>query len=428
QVIPHITDEIKSFIYSVGKKTSADVVITEIGGTTGDIESQPFLEAIRQVSTEVGRRNCLFIHVTLVPFISGSDEPKSKPTQHSVKELRGLGIQPDMIVCRVDQPLTDDIRHKISMFCNVQPDCVIENRTVPVLYQAPMMLEQSHFCDIVCRELVLDCRKGDMSEWYEMLDRIDSRKGSVKIGLVGKYVRLHDAYLSVAEALQHAGYENGTEVEIEWIDSEEINDSSVDKLLSGCDGIILPGGFGSRGIEGMVCAAEYCRVRKVPYFGICLGMQIAVISYARNVLGYEDANSGEFDPESQHCVIDLMESQQGVSKKGGTMRLGAYPCHIRPGTKMAEAYQQEDISERHRHRYEFNNQFRQEFESNGLTISGTSPSGELVETVEIAEHPFYVGVQFHPEFKSRPNRAHPLFKAFIAASMKRRDTTYESES
>lgn len=428
QVIPHITDEIKSFIYSVGKKTNADVVITEIGGTTGDIESQPFLEAIRQVSTEVGRRNCLFIHVTLVPFISGSDEPKSKPTQHSVKELRGLGIQPDMIVCRVDRPLTDDIRRKISMFCNVQPDCVIENNTVPILYQAPLMLEQSHFCDIVCRELALSCRKSDMSEWYEMIDRIDNRSGKVTIALVGKYVRLHDAYLSVAEALQHAGFENGVEVEIDWVDSEEINDSTVDKLLSGSDGVILPGGFGQRGIEGMVCAANFCRIRNIPYFGICLGMQIAVISYARNVLGFADADSGEFAPDSAHRVIDLMESQQGVSKKGGTMRLGAYPCQIRPGTKMAEAYQQDKISERHRHRYEFNNQFREEIENAGMIISGTSPSGELVETVEIPEHPFYVGVQFHPEFKSRPNRAHPLFKAFIAASKKRSKETHENES
>lgn len=428
QVIPHITDEIKSFIYSVGKKTNADVVITEIGGTTGDIESQPFLEAIRQVSTEVGRRNCLFIHVTLVPFISGSDEPKSKPTQHSVKELRGLGIQPDMIVCRVDRPLTDDIRRKISMFCNVQPDCVIENNTVPILYQAPLMLEQSHFCDIVCRELALSCRKSDMSEWYEMIDRIDNRSGKVTIALVGKYVRLHDAYLSVAEALQHAGFENGVEVEIDWVDSEEINDSTVDKLLSGSDGVILPGGFGQRGIEGMVCAANFCRVRNIPYFGICLGMQIAVISYARNVLGFADADSGEFAPDSAHRVIDLMESQQGVSKKGGTMRLGAYPCQIRPGTKMAEAYQKDKISERHRHRYEFNNQFREEIENAGMIISGTSPSGELVETVEIPEHPFYVGVQFHPEFKSRPNRAHPLFKAFIAASKKRSKETHENES
>ena len=267
-----------------------------------------------------------------------------------------------------------------------------------------------------------------MSEWYEMIDRIDNRKGTVKIALVGKYVRLHDAYLSVAEALQHAGFENGVKVDIDWVDSEEINDSTVDKLLSGSDGVILPGGFGQRGIEGMVCAANFCRVRNIPYFGICLGMQIAVISYARNVLHYADANSGEFAPESQHCVIDLMESQHGVSKKGGTMRLGAYPCQIRPGTRMAEAYQQEQISERHRHRYEFNNQFREEIEQAGMTISGTSPSGELVETVEIPGHPFYVGVQFHPEFKSRPNRAHPLFKAFIAASKKRSQETHENES
>ena len=281
------------------------------------------------------------------------------------------------------------------------------------------MLEESHLSDIVCRELSLSCGKGDMREWHEMLERIENRSGSVKIALVGKYVRLHDAYLSVAEALQHAGFENGVSVDIDWVDSEEINDSTVDKLLSAADGIILPGGFGNRGIEGMICAADYCRTRGIPYFGICLGMQIAAISYARHVLGYSDANSGEFDPESDHRVIDLMESQQGISKKGGTMRLGAYPCHIRPDTQMAKAYGVSDISERHRHRYEFNNKFREDFEANGMIISGTSPSGELVETVEIPAHPFYVGVQFHPEFKSRPNRAHPLFKAFIAAAMKR---------
>ena len=419
QVIPHITNEIKSFIYSVGKKTSADVVITEIGGTTGDIESQPFLEAIRQVATEVGRRNCLFIHVTLVPYISGSNEPKSKPTQHSVKELRGLGISPDIIVARVDQPMDDDIKRKISMFCTVQPDCVIENRTLPVLYQAPMMLEESHLSDIVCRELSIGAPKGDMSDWVAMLERIAARRDHVKIALVGKYVKLHDAYLSVAEALQHGGYENGCFVDFDWVDSEEINDSTADKLLGEVDGIILPGGFGPRGVEGMICAANYARVQGIPYFGICLGMQIAVMSYARNVLGFEDANSSEFDPDSTHPVIDLMESQQGVSKKGGTMRLGAYPCKIRPDTIMAAAYGSEMISERHRHRYEFNNSFREQIESRGMLITGTSPTGELVETVEIPEHPFYIGVQFHPEFKSRPNRAHPLFKAFVAASLKR---------
>lgn len=419
QVIPHITNEIKSFIYSVGKKAAADVVITEIGGTTGDIESQPFLEAIRQVSAEVGRRNCLFLHVTLVPYISGSDEPKSKPTQHSVKELRGMGIQPDIIIARVDRPLDEEVRHKISLFCNVPPDCVIENRTLSVLYQAPMMLEESHLSDIVCRELSIDAGKGDNSDWAAMLGRIASRKGCVRIALVGKYVRLHDAYLSVAEALHHAGYETGTAVDIDWVDAEEITDASVDKLLSGAHGVILPGGFGGRGIAGMVCAANYARMHGIPYFGICLGMQIAVISFARHVLGWDDADSREFSPDSPRCVIDLMESQQGVVKKGGTMRLGAYPCKIRPGTRMAEAYGQSLVSERHRHRFEFNNRFRQELEEAGLIISGASPSGELVETVELPDHPFYVGVQFHPEFKSRPNRAHPLFQAFVAAAKSR---------
>lgn len=419
QVIPHITNEIKSFIYSVGQKTKADIVITEIGGTTGDIESQPFLEAIRQVASEVGRRNCLFIHVTLVPFISGSDEPKSKPTQHSVKELRGIGIQPDIIVARVDRPLDDEIKNKIGLFCNIHPDSVIENRTLPVLYQAPLMLEESHFSDIVCRELAIGAPKGDMSDWMNMLDRIASRSCHVKIALVGKYVKLHDAYLSVAEALQHGGYETGVFVDIDWVDSEELSDATADKLLSDCDGIIVPGGFGERGVDGMLCAASYARLHNIPYFGICLGMQIAVMAYARDIIGYADANSSEFDKECDHPVIDLMESQQGVSKKGGTMRLGAYPCKIRPDTQMSAAYGEELISERHRHRYEFNNLFRAEIEAHGMIISGTSPSGELVETVELPNSAFYVGVQFHPEFKSRPNRAHPLFKAFIGASIKR---------
>ena len=419
QVIPHITGEIKSFIYSVGKKTNADVVITEIGGTTGDIESQPFLEAIRQVAAEVGRRNCLFLHVTLIPYITGSDEPKSKPTQHSVKELRGMGIQPDLIICRTDQPLDDEIRAKISLFCNVRPDCVIENRTVPVLYRAPMMLEESHLSDIVCRELALDVPEADLSDWLHMLARIDARQGHLKIALVGKYVKLHDAYLSVAEALQHAGYETGHFVDIEWVDAEELSDATVDKMLGSVDGIILPGGFGGRGVDGMICAANYARVQGVPYFGICLGMQIAVIAYARSVAGWPDANSSEFDPATAHPVIDLMESQQGVSKKGGTMRLGAYPCQIGPDTRLAQAYGCAAVSERHRHRYEFNNAFRQTLEQAGLAISGTSPSGELVETVELPDHPFYIGVQFHPEFKSRPNRAHPLFRAFLQAAAHR---------
>lgn len=416
QVIPHITGEIKSFIYSVGQKTDADVVITEIGGTTGDIESQPFLEAIRQIAVEVGRRNCLFVHVTLVPCITGSNEPKSKPTQHSVKELRGMGIQPDLIVCRVDQPLDEDTRAKISLFCNVSPDCVIENRTVPVLYRAPIMLEENKLSDIVCRELALDAPAPNLTEWMDMLRRIDARDRRVKIALVGKYVRLHDAYLSVVEALCHAGYEVGCCVDIDWVDAEQITTDTVDSLLGAVDGIILPGGFGERGIVGMVCAANYAREKNIAYFGICLGMQIAVMAYARGVLGWQDANSTEFDVHTQHPVIDLMESQQGIEKKGGTMRLGAYPCKIMPNTIMANAYQAEQISERHRHRFEFSNAHREELVKAGLVISGTSPDGKLVETIELADHPFYVGVQFHPEFKSRPNRAHPLFRAFVAAA------------
>ena len=418
QVIPHITNEIKSFIYSVGKKTSADVVITEIGGTTGDIESQPFLEAIRQVAAEVGRRNCLFIHVTLVPFISGSNEPKSKPTQHSVKELRGLGISPAIIVARVDQPMDDDIKRKISMFCTVPEDCVIENRTLPVLYQAPMMLEESHLSDIVCRELSIGAGKGDMTEWQEMLERIAARKNHVKIALVGKYVKLHDAYLSVAEALQHGGYETGCFVDIDWVDSEEINDSTVDKLLGEVDGIILPGGFGARGVEGMICAANYARTQGIPYFGICLGMQIAVMSYARNVLGYADANSSEFDPDSTHPVIDLMEEQKGVTAKGGTMRLGGYPCQLRPDSKAAAAYGATDIVERHRHRYEFNNDYLGDFESHGMIPAGVNPETGLVEVVELTGHPWFVGTQYHPEYKSTVQRPHPLFVAFVAAALK----------
>ena len=419
QVIPHITNEIKSFIYSVGKKTSADVVITEIGGTTGDIESQPFLEAIRQVAAEVGRRNCLFIHVTLVPFISGSNEPKSKPTQHSVKELRGLGISPDIIVARVDQPMDDDIKRKISMFCTVPEDCVIENRTLPVLYQAPMMLEESHLSDIVCRELSIGAGKGDMTEWQEMLERIAARKNHVKIALVGKYVKLHDAYLSVAEALQHGGYETGCFVDIDWVDSEEINDSTVDKLLGEVDGIILPGGFGARGVEGMICAANYARTQGIPYFGICLGMQIAVIEFARHAVGWADAHSAEFSSLTAHPVIALLPDQIGVTAKGGTMRLGKYPCVLGEDTKAYAAYGTREISERHRHRYEFNNLFREELERAGMTFSGTSPDGSLVEIAELSEQDWYVGCQFHPEFKSRPDRPHPLFTGFVAAALRK---------
>ena len=421
QVIPHITSEIKNFIYSVGQKSNADIVITEIGGTAGDIESQPFLEAIRQVSQEVGKENSLFIHVTLVPYLKSSGEHKSKPTQHSVKELQSMGIKPDIIVLRTDEPITDQsIFHKIALFCNVQPDCVIENLTIPVLYEAPIMLEKNHFSDIVCRELCLETPEPDMSEWLEMVEKIRNRKKLVRIALVGKYVKLHDAYLSVMEALRHAGYDYSARVEIDWVDSETLTEENISARLGSIDGIILPGGFGSRGIEGMVLAAKYARENNVPYLGICLGMQIAVIEFCRNVCGIKNANSGEFDEYCLNKVIDFMPDQNKNINKGGTLRLGSYPCQIKPGTKMMECYGKELVQERHRHRYEFNNDYRETVEKAGMVISGTSPDGRIVETVEIPQNDFFVAGQFHPEFKSRPNRAHPLFKGFISAAVEYR--------
>ena len=418
QVIPHITNEIKSFIYSVGKKTNADVVLTEIGGTIGDIESQPFLEAIRQVSHEVGRSNCMFVHVTLVPYIKSSGEHKSKPTQHSVKELQSLGIMPDVIITRCDEPLEDSLKAKIALFCNVEPDCVIENLTLPTLYEAPLMLEENGLARIACRKLQLDCSGYDLTDWLQMLDRIHNISKKVRIALVGKYVKLRDAYLSVVESLNHAGYENEAEVELKWVDSEQITDENAAELLGDVDGIILPGGFGNRGIEGMISAVRYARENRVPYFGICLGMQIAAIEYARNVLGLTDANSSEFAPECRHTVIDLMPDQQGNLPKGGTMRLGAYPCHIpSEDTIMYRSYGVSDISERHRHRYEFNNAYREQFSAAGMRLTGLSPDSHLVEAIELADHPFFIGVQYHPEFKSRPNRAHPIFREFVAAAL-----------
>ena len=418
QVIPHITDEIKRFIYSVGKKTDADVVITEIGGTIGDIESQPFIEAIRQVGHEVGQDNRLYIHVTLVPYLKASGEHKSKPTQHSVKELQGLGVSPDIIILRTDEPIKDRaIFEKIAHFCNVWPDCVIENITLPVLYEAPLMLEKAHISDIVCRELNLKSRKPDLADWEHMVERIKCREKTVTIGLVGKYVELHDAYLSVAEALRHAGYYLNSSVEIKWIDSENITEENVNSTLSGLDGIIVPGGFGQRGIEGMILSAKYARENRVPYFGICLGMQIAVIEFARNVAEIENANSGEF-AQNVPKVIDYMPGQNDEIDKGGTLRLGAYPCVIKEKTSMHRAYGKTKISERHRHRYEFNNDYRDALQSAGLTLSGLSPDGRLVETVELSDRDFYIGVQYHPEFKSRPNKPHPLFSAFIKAALR----------
>ena len=420
QVIPHITNEIKDFVYSVGRKTGADVVITEIGGTIGDIESQPFIEAVRQISLEVGRENSLFIHVTLVPFLSGSNEHKSKPTQHSVKELQGLGINPSIIVLRCDEPLEESIFQKIALFCNVKPDCVIENLTLPNLYEAPLMLEKQGLAEVVCRELGIETEKPDLRDWEDLCDRINrSHEKTVDIGLVGKYVALHDAYLSVVEALHHAGYQHGLTVNIHWLDSEMINDDNAEEMLSAMDGIIVPGGFGSRGIEGMIAAARYAREKDIPYFGICLGMQVSAIEYARNVCGLPDANSGEFDEDSPDKVIDFMPGQSDDIDKGGTLRLGSYPCVIKKDTVMERCYGSSEITERHRHRYEFNNDYREAFTSRGMTLSGISPDGTLVETMELSDRDFFVGVQYHPEFKSRPNRPHPLFIGFIGAAEKR---------
>jgi len=417
QIIPHVTDEIKSFIYSVGKKSDADIVITEIGGTIGDIESQPFLEAIRQIKQEVGYHNSLFIHVTLVPYIKGSEEHKSKPTQHSVKELMAVGIAPDIIVTRSDEHLEKSIKNKIALFCNVKPDCVIENFTLPILYEVPLMLQEEKMDSIVCRELDIPEYTSDLSEWSAMLTRIHQCTKSVKIGLVGKYIALHDAYLSVIEALKSAGWENGVNTEISWFDSELITKENVKGTLSGMDGIIIPGGFGDRGIEGMITTAEYARTQDIPFLGICLGMQIAVIEYSRNVLKHQDANSTEFDSNTSFPIIDLMNEQQNITDKGGTMRLGAYPCKIKEGSKMKAMYETNFISERHRHRYEVNNNLRSELESEGLAIVGTSPDDKLVEAIELATNKFYFACQYHPEFISRPNRAEKAFKAFIKASI-----------
>ncbi|MGB5824710.1 MAG: CTP synthase [Proteocatella sp.] len=426
QVIPHITNEIKEFIYNASKTKNADVLITEIGGTIGDIESQPFLEAIRQIALEAGKDNSLFIHVTLVPYLKGSNEHKSKPTQHSVKELRSLGISPNIIVTRSDEPIEEGIKQKISLFCNVKPDCVIENITIPNLYEAPLMLEKQGFSEIVCRELGINAGNMDLENWMDMCERIKRAKDTVTIGLIGKYVKLQDAYLSVAEALKHAGFENDVNIDIRWIEAEQLEMSDdeteetqselLERVLGHLDGILVPGGFGDRGIEGKILACRYARENDIPYFGICLGMQIAAIEYARNVLGLEDANSREFDEASEHTIIDFMPDQSGEIPKGGTMRLGSYPCTIKPETIMQRAYESNSIKERHRHRYEFNNNYRLDFEKSGMIFSGTSPDENLVEAVEIPENRFFIGVQYHPEFKSRPNRAHPIFREFIKAS------------
>lgn len=426
QVIPHITDEIKNFILAAGRHTNADVVITEIGGTIGDIESQPFLESIRQAALQEGRENCLFAHVTYIPYLDGSKEYKSKPTQHSVKELQSYGILPDLIIARCDEHIPQSVLDKISLFCNVSPDSVLENRTLDSLYEVPLMLEEQHTAEIICSKLHLEQREPDLEGWKDMVNHIHHADKPVTIALVGKYVALHDAYLSVAEALQHGSFENEARLTIKWVDSEHLE--NPEEIFRDVDGIILPGGFGGRGVEGMIETADYARRNNVPYLGICLGMQIAAISFARNVLGYEDANSFEFDENSSHLIIDFMANQNNEISKGGTMRLGAYPCYIRDNTLLFDLYNRNRVEERHRHRYEFNNAYRQEFADHGMTIAGTSPDNSLVEAIDLADHPFYIGVQYHPEFKSRPNRAHPLFSGLIRASLANREKRLAAES
>jgi len=417
QVIPHITNEIKDRLYRVGKADHTDVVITEIGGTVGDIESLPFLEAIRQVSSEVGRENVMYIHVTLVPYLGKSGELKTKPTQHSVKELRSIGIQPDVIVCRTEKSLSKDLKDKIGLFCNMPGECVIQNLDAEVLYEVPLMLENEGLAEIVCKRLGIRCQTPDLAEWKQMVEKQKNLSDVVTIALVGKYVELHDAYISVVEALKHGGIANSADVNIKWVNSELLDEENIKNYLGKADGILVPGGFGDRGIEGKILSAKYARENKVPYFGICLGMQMAVIEMARNVLGLKDAHSSEFVTNCKNPVIDLMPEQKDIDEKGGTMRLGLYPCKLKSDSIAQKIYGEDLIYERHRHRYEFNNEYREQLSSRGMVLSGLSPSGRLVEIVEIPDHPWYVGVQFHPEFKSRPNKAHPLFREFIKASL-----------
>lgn len=423
QVIPHITNEIKERVFRVGQQDNADFVITEIGGTVGDIESLPFLEAIRQVKKDVGKNDVLYIHVTLVPYISAAGELKTKPTQHSVKELRSIGISPDIIVCRSEKPISKEMREKMAMFCDVDPDAVIQNLTARSIYEVPMLMEEQGLDTIVLRKLEMEDKPKDMQGWHDMVARILKKYDKkVTIAVVGKYVALQDAYISITESLRHAAVANETELDIHWVNAEEIeaDDTDMDKVMAGVDGILVPGGFGNRGIEGKIKAIQYAREHKIPFFGICLGMQCAVIEFARHVCGMADANSSEFNPNSAHPVIDLMPEQIDVEDLGGTMRLGLYPCKVYPDTLTSKAYNAELIYERHRHRYEFNNAFREEIVGKGLVLGGTLPNGRLVEIVELpeSEHPWFLGAQFHPEFKSRPTNPHPLFREFVGAAVK----------
>ncbi|GAA0744205.1 CTP synthase [Clostridium oceanicum] len=417
QVIPHITNEIKANVYKVGKERDVDVVITEIGGTIGDIESQPFLESIRQIKYEVGRENVCFIHVTLVPYLGKAGELKTKPTQHSVKELRSIGIQPDVIVCRSEKYISQDLREKIGLFCNVDAKDVIQNLDASNLYEVPLMLHDEGLDNLVCDKLSLNCNEIDNSEWKSLVHNVKNLSKEVTIGLVGKYVELHDAYISVVEALNHGGFFNNSKVKIKWINSVDINDENAKDHLSDVDGILVPGGFGDRGVEGKISACKWARENKVPFLGICLGMQCAVIEFSRDVLGYSDAHTSEINPNTNYPVIDLMSDQKDVDSKGGTMRLGSYPCKLEKESNSYKAYKEDLINERHRHRYEFNNKFREDLEKAGLILTGTSPDNRLVEIVEVKDHPWFVAVQFHPELKSRPNRPHPLFREFVKASL-----------
>lgn len=420
QVIPHITNEIKDRVFRAARETHPDVVITEIGGTVGDIEGLPFLEAIRQIKNDVGRDHVMYIHCTLVPKLSASGELKTKPTQHSVKELRSIGIQPNVIVCRTEHPLSAELKRKIALFCDIDPEAVIELKDAETLYEVPLMLQREGLDRIVVKHLGLDCGEADMTEWQALVNKVKNLSQKMRIAIVGKYVSLPDAYMSVVESLKHAGFANDAEVEIHWVNSEDVTDENADEWLRESDGILVPGGFGDRGIEGKISAIRYARERRIPFLGICLGMQMACVEGARHLLGLEGANSSEFDAETPHPVIDLLPEQKDIENMGGTMRLGLFPCKLLPGTLAQQAYGNGLVYERHRHRYEFNNEYREHLERVGYRFSGTSPDGRLMEIVELTDHPWFVATQFHPEFRSRPNRPHPLFRDFVAAALKHR--------
>ncbi|AIE81791.1 CTP synthase [Bacillus cereus] len=422
QVIPHITNEIKERVYRSGRETNADVVITEIGGTVGDIESLPFLEAIRQIKSDIGRDNVMYIHCTLIPYLKAAGEMKTKPTQHSVKELRSLGIQPNIIVVRTEMPVSQDMKDKLALFCDIDTKAVIEARDADTLYAVPLSLQEQNMDQIVCDHLKLDNPAADMTEWTALVEKVRNLSKKTKIALVGKYVELQDAYISVVEALRHAGYSFDTDVEVKWVNAEHVTAENVQELVGDTDGILVPGGFGDRGVEGKIVAIQYARENKVPFLGICLGMQLASIEFARNVLGLEGANSSEINPDTPYAIIDLLPEQKDVEDLGGTLRLGLYPCKLSEETNAYNAYNEPVVYERHRHRYEFNNQFRPDMEKAGFVFSGTSPDGRLVEIIELKDHPWFVAAQFHPELVSRPNRPQPLFHDFVRASITNKES------